>query len=117
MVVPRIPTKVARYLLDHSMCGITVERKTIFQFGWTRKAVITYANNTRVSHLKIRTIFLYKVQNNNEVMTVAKTGVQISELTPVIICDAAAIPPRSAPMLKTFATINSTQALHRVQRG
>src|SRR5690242_2259388 len=117
MVVPRMPTKVARYSLDHSMCGITVERKTVFQSGWTRNAVITYENNTSVSHLKTCTIRRYEVQNNNDVMSVAKIGVQISEFTPVIICDAAAIPPRSAPMLKTFATIKSAQALQRIQRG
>src|ERR1051325_7567557 len=117
MVVPRIPTKVTRYLLDHSMCGTTVEWKTVFQSGRTRKAVITYVNNTSVSHLKTRTIRLYEVQNNKEVMSVAKTGVQMSEFTPVIISDASAIPPRSAPMLKTFATINSAQALQRIQRG
>src|SRR6185369_12111024 len=117
MVVPRIPTRVARYLLDHSMCGITVEWKTVFQSGRTRKAVITYVNNTSVSHLKTRTIRLYEVQNNNDVISVAKIGVQISEFTPVIISDAAIPPPRSAPMLKTFATINSAQALHRIERG
>src|SRR5689334_11465842 len=117
MVVPRMPTKVARYLLDHSTCGITVAWRTVFQSGRTRKAVTTYANNTSVSHLKRRTICRYEVQNNNDVISVARIGVQISELTPVIICDAAAMPPRSAPMLKTFATINSAQALHRIQRG
>src|ERR1051325_7588970 len=41
----------------------------------------------------------------------------MSALTPVIIFVTSAIPPRSAPMLKTFATIRRKQALHNIQRG
>jgi hypothetical protein len=35
----------------------------------------------------------------------------------VIISVASAMPPRSAPMLKTFATINRKHAPHSTQRG
>src|SRR6266853_906332 len=42
----------------------------------------------------------------------ANTGVQKYDRMPVTIWVASAIPPRSAPMLNTFATISNPQAGH-----
>jgi len=46
----------------------------------------------------------------------AKAGVHHRTLIPVIICMASAIPPKSAPILITLATVSSKQAPHNTQR-
>ena len=49
-------------------------------------------------------------------MHAAYSGVHTRELIPVIIWVASPIPPRSAAMLITFATISSRHALHKTHR-
>src|ERR1041384_1555317 len=68
IVVPIIATNTARYALDHSICGINVDRITAVQSGWARKAAATYANNTSVSHLNTRAMCRYEDQNKSETM-------------------------------------------------
>ena len=75
-MVPKIPTRTDIKDRVHSTCGITVARITCPQSGFTRKAVITYANRTIVSHLKTRTMDRYEVKNKVAIIKPANNGVQ-----------------------------------------
>src|SRR6185295_16774857 len=57
----------------------------------------------------------YEVKNSVAMMRPANTGVQKYDRTPVTIRIASPMPPRSAPMLNTFATISNPQAGHSTQ--
>ena len=63
MVVPRIATSTEHDIRRTSdIAARNVSRSTARQSGWAKNAVITYANSTSVSHLKIRAIVRYEVQ-------------------------------------------------------
>jgi hypothetical protein len=50
-------------------------------------------------------------------MAAAKSMTSKNDGTPVGISPASAIPPRSAPMLNTFATSTAAQAMYTNGRG
>src|ERR1043165_8624807 len=59
----------------------------------------------------------YEVQKRMARMAMAYVGVHQMDGIPVTISVASAMPPRSAPMLMTLATVRSKQAPHNTQRG
>ena len=65
----------------------------------------------------MRAICRYEEKKRSKTISTPYTGIKTRWLRPVTNSVASAMPPKSAPMLTTLATISSEQAPHNTERG